>query len=114
MLDVSNGCVPIGDCLLEGYVDLLYRRPGAGLVVVDYKTASTTAPADLDQRVEGYRRQNAAYALAVGEATGEPVEEVVFVFPRARRRHRTEAGAPRRCRGRGTAHGRSRIRGDAP
>ena len=73
-------CVPVGDRLLEGYVDLLFRRPGSGLVVVDYKTASTADPAELDRRVEGYRHQGAAYALAVGEATGEPVDEVVFVF----------------------------------
>lgn len=73
-------CVPVGERLLEGYVDLLYRRPDAGLVVVDYKTSSTADPAELDRRVEGYRRQGASYALAVAEATGEPVEAVVFVF----------------------------------
>jgi ATP-dependent helicase/nuclease subunit A len=73
-------CVPLGERLLEGYVDLLYRRDGAGLVVVDYKTASTADPDELERRVEGYRRQGAAYALAVAEATAEEVEAVVFVF----------------------------------
>ncbi len=72
-------CTPIGDRLLEGYVDLLYRGP-EGLVVVDHKTADTTDPADLDQRVAGYRLQGAAYALAVAQATGEPVVRVSFLF----------------------------------
>lgn len=40
--------------LLEGYIDLLYRGPH-GLVIVDYKTAATAAPSDLDRRVAGYR-----------------------------------------------------------
>jgi hypothetical protein len=35
---------------------------------------------DLDPLVERYRLQGAAYALAVGDATGEPVVDVVFVF----------------------------------
>jgi len=72
-------CVPLGDRLLEGYLDLLYRRPG-GLVVVDYKTASTADPDELDRRVDGYRRQGASYALSAAAATGEAVLEVVFVF----------------------------------
>lgn len=67
----------VGDRLLEGYVDLLYRTDD-GLVVVDYKTASTTT--DLDRRVDRYRTQGGAYALAVAAATGEPVIRVVFVF----------------------------------
>jgi ATP-dependent exoDNAse (exonuclease V) beta subunit len=72
-------CVPVGERLVEGYVDLLYRGAD-GLVVVDYKTAATDDPAELDRRVEGYRNQGAAYALAVAEATGEPVTRVVFCF----------------------------------
>jgi hypothetical protein len=72
-------CVPIGDRLLEGYIDLLYRGDD-GLVVVDHKTAATTDPAELDRRLLGYRRQGAAYALTVGRATGESVVRVVFVF----------------------------------
>ena len=77
-------CTPIGDRLLEGYVDLLYRDsrgPGsAGLVVVDYKTSASSDPEELDRRVAGYRLQGAAYAVAVGRATGEPVTRVVFLF----------------------------------
>jgi ATP-dependent exoDNAse (exonuclease V) beta subunit len=72
-------CTPIGDRLLEGYVDLLYRSP-AGLVVVDHKTSASADPQELDRRVRGYRLQGAAYARAVGAATGEPVVRVVFLF----------------------------------
>jgi len=73
-------CTPIdGGRLLEGYVDLLYRT-AAGLVVIDHKTAATSDPEELDRRVQGYRFQGAAYALAAGAATGEEVVRVTFVF----------------------------------
>jgi hypothetical protein len=72
-------CTPIGDRLLEGYVDLLYRGP-AGLVVVDHKTSASADPDELDRRVAGYRLQGAAYAVTVGRSTGEPVTRVVFLF----------------------------------
>jgi ATP-dependent helicase/nuclease subunit A len=73
-------CVPMpGGRLIEGYIDLLFRGSD-GLVVVDYKTASTDDPADLERRVEGYRWQGAAYAVAVEAATGAQVHRVVFVF----------------------------------
>jgi ATP-dependent helicase/nuclease subunit A len=70
---------PVGDRILEGYVDLLYRGPD-GLVVVDYKTAATSDPTELDRRVAGYRVQGASYALAVGRSTGEEVARVTFCF----------------------------------
>ncbi|MBI2709442.1 MAG: UvrD-helicase domain-containing protein [Actinobacteria bacterium] len=72
-------CTPIGGRLLEGYVDLLYRGD-EGLVVVDHKTAATSDRAELARRVAGYRLQGAAYALAVGRTTGEPVVRVLFLF----------------------------------
>jgi ATP-dependent helicase/nuclease subunit A len=72
-------CTPIGERLLEGYVDLLYRGPD-GLVVLDYKTAATDDPAELDRRLHGYRLQGASYALTVSAATGEPVVRVTFLF----------------------------------
>jgi ATP-dependent helicase/nuclease subunit A len=72
-------CVPIGDRLLEGYIDLLYRNTN-GLVVVDYKTSSTSDAQELANRVGGYTTQGASYALAVSEAVGEPVISVAFVF----------------------------------
>lgn len=73
-------CVPLdGGRLLEGYVDLLYRN-SEGLVVVDYKTAATSDPRELDHRVDGYRLQGASYALAIGAVTDEPVTQVTFLF----------------------------------
>ena len=72
-------CAPVGDRLLEGYVDLLYRS-AEGLVVVDHKTSATADPDELDRRVAGYRLQGAAYALTVAATTGEPVPRVVFLF----------------------------------
>ena len=72
--------VPVGDDrTLEGYVDLLYRPPG-GLVVVDYKTGPHGVDVDLDPLVERYRMQGASYALAIGDATREPVLDMIFVF----------------------------------
>src|SRR5690606_7025767 len=68
-----------GGRVLEGYVDLLYRRDD-GLVVVDYKTGPGRAEVDLDPLVDRYRIQGASYALAVAETTGEPVVDVVFAF----------------------------------
>ena len=72
-------CTPVGGRLVEGYVDLLYRGAD-GLVVVDYKTSGASDPDEIDRRVLGYRLQGASYALAVGAATGEPVQRVTFVF----------------------------------
>ena len=70
---------PVGDTLLEGYLDLLYRDTD-GLVVVDYKTDHLPDDRSLDARVEHYRRQGAAYAVAVERVTREPVARCVFVF----------------------------------
>jgi ATP-dependent exoDNAse (exonuclease V) beta subunit len=73
--------VPLGGGqTLEGYVDLLYRRPDGRLVVVDYKTGPESPDDPLDDLVERYRLQGSSYALAVAEATGEPVDDVVFLF----------------------------------
>lgn len=72
-------CVPVGDSLIEGYLDLLYRAPD-GLVVVDYKTSSTADAGAIDSRFTAYRNQGAAYALAVERATGQRVARVAFVF----------------------------------
>ncbi|MEM9465461.1 MAG: UvrD-helicase domain-containing protein [Actinomycetota bacterium] len=70
---------PIGDHLVEGYVDLLYRTLG-GLVVVDWKTDHVEDDAAVSAKLARYRLQGAAYAAAVEAATGEPVHRMVFVF----------------------------------
>ena len=70
---------PVDGVTLEGYIDLVYRRPD-GLVVVDYKTDSWRDEHDLDAKLARYRLQGASYAVALEQATGEPVAECVFVF----------------------------------
>ena len=70
---------PVGDRLLEGYVDLLVRRP-TGLVIVDYKTDHLRDASDIEQKVAQYGLQLASYAVAVEAATGEAVVDGVLVF----------------------------------
>jgi ATP-dependent helicase/nuclease subunit A len=70
---------PFGDTVLEGYLDLLYRDAD-GLVVVDYKTDHLPDEPSLEARLGHYRRQAAAYALAVERVIQEPVARCVFVF----------------------------------
>ncbi|MCH7746311.1 MAG: PD-(D/E)XK nuclease family protein, partial [Chloroflexi bacterium] len=75
--------VPMGDGVLEGFIDLLFEEDGS-LVVVDYKTDSLDAEETADA-VSRYSLQAGSYALAVQKATGKPVKEVVFLFLRSRR-----------------------------
>ena len=63
---------PIGDRVLEGYVDLLVRTPD-GLVIVDYKTDQWSGPVQTSERVGRYRLQLAAYAAALGTALDEAI-----------------------------------------
>jgi ATP-dependent helicase/nuclease subunit A len=70
--------VPFDGITLEGYVDLVFRDDD-GLVVVDYKTDSVDILTRAE-RTTHYRIQAAAYALAVAEATGEPVVRGVLCF----------------------------------
>jgi ATP-dependent exoDNAse (exonuclease V) beta subunit len=70
---------PVGSVILEGYVDLVYRRAD-GLVVVDYKTDAWRSDDDLEEKVARYRLQGASYALALERATAERVACCVFLF----------------------------------
>jgi ATP-dependent helicase/nuclease subunit A len=69
---------PIGDRVLEGYVDLLVRTPD-GLVIVDYKTDQWSGPVQSAERVGRYRLQLAAYGAALATALGEPVVGGILV-----------------------------------
>lgn len=69
---------PIGEQIVEGYVDLVYETE-QGLVVVDYKT-DQVEPNEIDLKVDRYRLQGATYAVALEETTRQPVSSVVFVF----------------------------------
>jgi ATP-dependent exoDNAse (exonuclease V) beta subunit len=73
---------PIGDRVIEGYVDLLVEGPD-GLVVVDWKTDSARTDAEIDAKLAAYELQGAAYAIAVEAVTGRVVTECRFVFCRA-------------------------------
>jgi ATP-dependent helicase/nuclease subunit A len=68
----------VGDLVVEGFIDLVYRTPD-GLVIVDYKTDAVPGPA-IERRVALYRPQMAAYVKALSDATGEHVVGAVLVF----------------------------------
>ncbi|MFZ4516529.1 MAG: UvrD-helicase domain-containing protein [Acidimicrobiia bacterium] len=72
---------PIGNTLIEGYIDLCFETP-EGLVLVDYKTDAAYGEAALQGAVERYTPQGAAYAAALEVALGRPVHACVFVFCR--------------------------------
>lgn len=65
----------IADGLLEGFVDLLYQDADGQLVLIDYKT--DRAP---DESSARYRLQLGAYAFAVAQAVGRPVDRAALVF----------------------------------
>ncbi|MFI5268653.1 MAG: 3'-5' exonuclease, partial [Chloroflexota bacterium] len=75
--------VPVGiswqGTLLEGYIDLLYERGDGSLTVIDYKTDQITA-AEIGSRMEHYRLQGGAYAMALECATQRTVNSVELVF----------------------------------
>ena len=70
---------PVGDRVIEGYVDLLVETP-EGLIVVDYKTDSARTDDEIDAKLTTYELQGAAYAVAIEAATGRPVIDCRFVF----------------------------------
>tara|TARA_B100001079_G_scaffold126_1_gene119 strand:+ start:1442 stop:4846 length:3405 start_codon:yes stop_codon:yes gene_type:complete len=69
---------PVGDTVIEGYVDLVYETDD-GLVVVDYKTDQIDL-SELQEKVDRYRLQGATYAIALRETTQRPVTRVAFAF----------------------------------
>lgn len=75
--------VPIGDAVVEGFVDLLYERADGTVVVVDWKTDRGHTAEAIDAALSRYRLQGAGYAAALAVATGREVAEVRFVFCRA-------------------------------
>ena len=69
---------PVGDRVLEGYVDLLVRTAD-GLVIVDYKTDQWSGPVQSSERVGRYRLQLAAYGAALSTALDEPIVGGILV-----------------------------------
>ncbi|MFN0026576.1 MAG: UvrD-helicase domain-containing protein [Acidimicrobiales bacterium] len=72
---------PVGDRIIEGYIDLLIETP-EGLVVVDYKTDTANTPAEIDAKLATYELQAATYAVALEIVTGMAVRDCRFVFCR--------------------------------
>lgn len=69
--DAEGDASPVG--AVTGAVDLLYRDPETGrLVVADYKTDDLAGDDELARRAETYTPQGALYARAVQEALGLP------------------------------------------
>ena len=69
--------------VIEGYIDLAVLESGPdgpGLIIVDYKTDAVADHADRAAKVERYRLQGAAYAVAAERSTGLPVRRVVLCF----------------------------------
>ena len=60
---------PLGDRVLEGYIDLFVDTPAGG-VIVDYKTDQWPDDGERASRLAKYRLQLAAYAVALGKITG--------------------------------------------
>ena len=75
--------VSVGETVLAVFIDLLEEEDD-GLVVVDYKTDSLDTDEEVAARSGHYRVQVGAYALALQEATGWPVKEVVLLFLQSR------------------------------
>ena len=73
--------IPVGDQVLEGFIDLLVEGPD-GFTVIDYKTAIGASDATLAGRTEANTVQAAAYAHAVEVLTGRPVVRAAFVYLR--------------------------------
>jgi ATP-dependent exoDNAse (exonuclease V) beta subunit len=74
---------PLGDRVIEGFVDLLVEEDD-GLIVVDYKTDAARADDEIDAALGRYRLQGATYAVALETRLGRPVRRCVFLFLRAR------------------------------
>ena len=68
----------LGSTVLEGYVDLLVRTDD-GLVIVDYKTDQWPAQIERATRLAQYRRQLAAYGIALRRLLDEPISEAIVV-----------------------------------
>ena len=72
---------PVGERVVEGFVDLLVDGPG-GLEVIDYKTDQGRTEDELDAVMGRYRMQGAAYAVAVEAVLDRPVSRCTFLFLR--------------------------------
>ena len=72
---------PIGEGVLEGFIDLLFEEDGE-LVVVDYKTDAVDQNSTEYIANSRYRQQAGSYALITERVTQKRVKDVVFLFLR--------------------------------
>lgn len=72
---------PIGNGVLEGFIDLLFEEDG-DLVVVDYKTDAIDEDSAEYIANSRYREQAGSYALITERVTQKRVKDVVFLFLR--------------------------------
>ena len=72
---------PIGEGVLEGFIDLLFEEDGE-LVLVDYKTDAIDANTTEYITNSRYREQAGSYALITERVTKKRVKDVVFLFLR--------------------------------
>ena len=70
---------PVGDGIVEGFIDLLFEEED-GFVIVDFKTDAVGSEEEVEQAMTRYRLQGGAYALALSKAAGVKVKEVSFLF----------------------------------
>ena len=70
---------PVGDGIVEGFIDLLFEEED-GFVVVDFKTDAVGSEEEAEQAMARYRLQGGAYALTLSKAAGVKVKEVTFLF----------------------------------
>jgi ATP-dependent exoDNAse (exonuclease V) beta subunit len=75
---------PMGEMLIEGYVDLLVDDGNGGYRVVDYKTDRVEGDGPTPDQVSKYRRQVAVYAWLVQQVTGRPVTGATLLFVSSR------------------------------
>jgi ATP-dependent exoDNAse (exonuclease V) beta subunit len=71
--------VPVGDRVLEGFIDLLFETP-EGLAIVDYKTDHIDAEDGAATVADRYRLQGAAYALGTRLALDRLVVSCTFLI----------------------------------
>ena len=86
--------------VLEGYIDLLVRTPD-GFVIVDYKTDQWSDAGMRDERVARYRRQLAAYGVAIERVLGRARGRRCARSLSCRRRRRGDPDRRLARRGRG-------------
>ena len=94
---------PVGDGIVEGFIDLLFKEED-GFVIVDYKTDALGTEDEIERAMARYRLQGGGYALALSRATGANVKEVSFLFLEPSRAVTVEdlSGAMKDRRGRGS------------